>query len=81
MLTNQYYQEFVLPKHASSSQITSAAFYNPYCWNQAINIKPEIWIHCHLSNARILNYQVSDVLFARLKFNLRNSQQYSCYFI
>ena len=81
MLTNQYYQEFVLPKHASSSQLTSAAFYNPYCWSQAINIKPKIWIHCHHSNARILNYQVSDVLFARLKFNLRNSQHYSYNFI
>ena len=81
MLTNQYYQEFALPQHALSSQLTSAAFYNTYCWNQAINIKPEIWIHCHLSNARILNYQVSDVLFARLKFNPRNSQQYSSNFI
>ena len=81
MLTNQYYQEFILPQHASSNQLTSATFYNPYCWNQAINIKPEIWIHYNLSNARILNYQVSGVLLARLKFILRNSQQYSCIFI
>ena len=80
MLTNQYYQEFILPQHASSSQLTSAASCNPCWWNQAINIKPEIWIYYNPSNARILNYQVSDVLLARLKFNLRNSQLYSCNF-
>ena len=81
MLTNQYRQDFLLPQHASSSQLTSAAFCNPYRWNQAINIKPEICIHYNLSNARILNYQVSDVLLARLKFILRNSQLYSCNFV
>ena len=41
MLTNQYCHDFLLPQHASSSQLTSAALCNPYGWNQAINIKPE----------------------------------------